>query len=269
MQSVALTTTDMAYVDRGRGAPVLLVHGFPLDHSMWAPQLDALAASHRVIAPDLRGFGRSPLGPVDPAIGITMEGYADDLAELLDVLTVREPIVLVGFSMGGYIAWQFVRKHGVRLRALALCDTRAAADNEEGRAQRIKMAEDVAEWGSARVAEIMGPKLFAPRTLQSRPEIVASVRRVVESTSPATIAAAQRGMAARPDMTHFLPQIRLPALVVVGEVDAISTREEMSRIAAGIPAAELVVIPAAGHMTTLEAPAAVNEALLRFAARIA
>jgi pimeloyl-ACP methyl ester carboxylesterase len=199
MQRAALSTVELAYVDRGAGLPVLVVHGFPLDHSMWSAQIDALAARCRVIAPDLRGFGQSPLGDADPESGISMERYADDLAELLDAVAIREPIVLVGFSMGGYIAWQFVRKYYSRLRALVQCDTKAAADTEEARAGRLKMAENVAAWGSARVAEMMGPRLFAPSTFATKPQVVAAVRRVVEHTSPAAIAAAQRGMAARPD----------------------------------------------------------------------
>jgi pimeloyl-ACP methyl ester carboxylesterase len=197
-----------------------------------------------------------------------MEQYADDLAELLDALRITEPIVLVGLSMGGYIAWQFVRKYPHRLRALVQCDTRAAADNDEARAGRIKMANNVAEWGSGRVAEMMGPKLFSPRSFEKKPEIVAAVRRVVESTSPAAIAAAQRGMAARPDVTSLLPTIRVPTLVIVGDQDVISPPSEMQSIAAAIPDAEFVVIPDSGHMTTLENPTAVNDALARFIAAL-
>jgi pimeloyl-ACP methyl ester carboxylesterase len=264
MNDVALSSTKMAYVDRGAGTVVLLVHGFPLDHTMWSAQIDALATHTRVIAPDLRGFGRTPLAPGDGDRGITMEQYADDLSELLDKLSIRGPIVLAGFSMGGYVAWQFVRKYRERLLGLIPCDTRAAADNDEARAGRLKMAAHVAEWGSGRVAEIMGPKLFAPATLEKAPDVVSAVRKVVERTPPAGIAAAQRGMAARPDITGMLPTIKLPTLVLVGEHDAISPPTEMRAIAEAIPAAQFVVIPAAGHMTTMENPAAVNEAIVRF-----
>lgn len=266
MKTVSLVTTDLAYVDEGAGTPILLVHGFPLDHTMWEEQIAALAKNYRVIAPDLRGFGKSPLGKVEASRGISMEQYADDLAELLEKLDIHEPIVLVGFSMGGYIAWQFVRKYAARLRALVQCDTRAAADTEEARAGRIKMAENVAEWGSGRVAEMMGPKLFAPETFERQPEVVAAVRRVVEKTPPASIAAAQRGMAARQDMNGFLPQIKLPTLVLVGAGDAISTPKEMESIAAAIAGGRFAVISESGHMTTMENPAAVNEALLGFLA---
>jgi pimeloyl-ACP methyl ester carboxylesterase len=264
MHTATLSTTTVRYLDRGAGRPVLLVHGFPLDHTMWAAQIDALASRARVIAPDLRGFGQSPLAPGDEARGVSMERYADDLAELLEALAIREPIVLAGFSMGGYIAWQFVRKYPRRLRALVPCDTRADADTEETRAGRLKMAEHVAEWGSGPVAEVMGPRLFAPHTFARLPQVVAEVRGVVERTAPAAIAAAQRGMAARPDMTGLLPLVRVPTLVIVGEQDVISPPEEMQSIAAAIPGAECVVIPDAGHMTTMENPTAVNAALVRF-----
>lgn len=264
MNSIAISTGTLAYVDRGRGTPVLLVHGFPLDHTMWDAQIDALAEHARVLAPDLRGFGQSPLRAADPEHGISMEQYANDLSELLDALKIDEPIVLVGFSMGGYIAWQFVQKYSNRLRALVQCDTRADADTQESRAGRIKMAENVAEWGSGRVAEMMGPRLFAARTFELQPQIVGAVRRVVESTPPAGIAAAQRGMAARPDMSGLLPKIQVPTLVLVGAEDAISPPAEMRAIAAAIPNAEFVEIPNAGHMTTMENPTAVNDALRRF-----
>jgi len=266
MKTAKISTGELAYIDRGAGQPILLVHGFPLDYTMWDSQIESLSKHSRVIAPDLRGFGQSPLGPVDPTHGITMERYADDLAEFLDELNlgVDQPIVFVGLSMGGYIAWQFVRKYASRLRALVLLDTRSLADTDEARAGRLKMAENVAEWGSGRVAEMMGPKLVAPSAFEKKPAVVTALRRVVESTSPAAIAAAQRGLAARPDMTSFLPQIRVPTLVIVGEEDAISPPAEMQAIAAAIPNSEFVVIPNSGHMTTMEDPESVNLALTEF-----
>lgn len=266
MKTAKISTGELAYVDRGAGQPVLLVHGFPLDHTMWDAQIESLSKHTRVLAPDLRGFGQSQLGAVDPNHGITMERYADDLAEFLDAINLGadQPIVFIGLSMGGYIAWQFVRKYAARLRGLALLDTRSLADTDEARAGRIKMAEKVAEWGSGRVAEMMGPKLVAPSAFEEKPAVVTDLRRVVSSTAPAAIAAAQRGLAARPDMTSFLPQINMPTLVIVGDQDAISPPAEMQAIAAAIPGAEFVVIPNSGHMTTMESPDVVNAALSKF-----
>lgn len=268
MQRAALSTVELAYVDRGEGTLVVLVHGFPLDHTMWNEQIGALADCCRVIAPDLRGFGKSSLGDADPMIGVSMERYADDLAEFLDVLAIHEPIVVVGFSMGGYVAWQFVRKHASRLRGLVQCDTKAAADTDDARAVRLKMADQVSEWGSARVAEMLGPKLLARRSFEAKPAVVAEVRRVVAATPPAAIACAQRGMASRPDMTGLLPSIRVPTLVLVGQEDAISPPAEMRAIAEAIPNARFVEIPDAGHMTTMENPQAVNGALRPFVEEI-
>jgi pimeloyl-ACP methyl ester carboxylesterase len=268
MKTAQLSQATIAYVDEGNGPPILLVHGFPLDHTMWNAQIAALSQQTRVIAPDLRGFGQTPLAAGDAERGISMERYADDLAELLDSLSIAEPVVLAGFSMGGYVVWQFVRKHQSRLRALVQCDTKASADSEEARLGRLKMAANVAEWGSGRVAEMMGPKLLAPATFQKQPQIVTAVRRVVEQTSPAGIAAAQRGMAARPDVTNLLPTIKVPTLVLVGEHDAISSTAEMKEIAGAIPGAEYVVIHHAGHMTTMEQPGAVNDALSQFLGKL-
>jgi 3-oxoadipate enol-lactonase len=268
MKTVRVADIDMAYVDRGSGIPVLLVHGFPLDYTMWTPQIDALADRWRVVAPDLRGFGRTPLGSVDTERGIPMEQFADELAGLLAALAIDQPVVLCGLSMGGYIAWQFVRRHADRLRALVVCDTRAGADTDEARAARMKMIEHIDQWGAARVADMMGPRLFAPRSFETQPDQVRALRQVVESTAPASIAAAQRGMAARPDMTGFLPQIDVPTLVLVGDQDVITPPPEAASIAAAIPHAEMVIVPGAGHMTTLENPAAVNAALARFLSRI-
>lgn len=268
MKTARVADVEVSYVDRGTGQPVLLVHGFPLDHTMWSAQIDALAERCRVVAPDLRGFGRTPLGAVDAERGIPMHQYADELAELLSALAIDEPVVLGGFSMGGYIAWQFVQRHADRLRALVQCDTRAAADTDEARAARLKMVEHIHEWGAGRVADMMGPKLLAPRTFETRPEVVRAVRQVVEATAPASIAAAQQGMAARPDVTGLLPQISVPALLIVGQHDEITPPPEMASVAAAVPGAELVIVPGAGHMTTMENPTAVNAALARFLARI-
>jgi 3-oxoadipate enol-lactonase len=269
MKRVAISTAELAYIDRGSGTPVLLIHGFPLDHTMWDAQIDALSQHCRVIAPDLRGFGQSSTRFGKPDQTILMEEYADDLTELLEDIAVTEPVVLVGFSMGGYIAWQFMRKYPHLVRSLVQCDTKAAADTDEARAGRIKMADNVAEWGSGRVAEMMGPKLFAPETFETKPNLVAAVRHVVEKTRPVAIAAAQRGMAERPDMNGFLPTINVPTLILCGAKDAISPPKEMQAIAAAIPGSKYVEIADAGHMTTMENPRAVNDALLSFITTLA
>jgi 3-oxoadipate enol-lactonase len=262
LRQIDLGDARLNVFERGAGPALLFVHGFPLDHSMWQAQLDHFAADFHVIAPDLRGFGSSSLGP--DVGSVSMAQFADDCAKLLDALGVKTGITLCGLSMGGYIAWQFARKYPQRLARLVLCDTRAAADTPAAAENRFKMAEHVLAAGTEFVARAMLPKLFAPATFARQPEIVAAVERVIRETQPAAIAAAQRGMAARPDVSAWLPQFRVPALVVVGAEDAISPVDEMRQIAAGLHNARLAVIPDAGHMAPLENPAVVNRALEEF-----
>lgn len=262
--SLAVNGTELWYVDRGAGLPLLLVHGFPLDHSMWTGQIDALPGQGltgcRVIAPDLRGFGRSRVGDDK----VTMDQFADDLAALVDGLAIREPVVFCGLSMGGYIAFQFWRKYASRLRGLILCDTRAAADTPEVVAGRHSMAERVLAEGPAPLVDTMLPKLFAETTRRQRSSVVERLRSVMMANDPRGIAAAARGMAERPDMTSALGQIRCPTLVIVGQSDVISTPTEMRGIAEAIPGATFVEIPAAGHMSPLENAIAVDAAIVEF-----
>src|SRR3954452_7415539 len=145
MKTAQISTGELAYIESGAGQAVLLVHGFPLDHTMWDSQIQAPSKHSRVIAPDLRGFGQSKLGSIDPTYGITMERYADDLAEFLDALDfgADQRIVFIGLSMGGYIAWQFAKKYPERLLGLSLLDTRSLSDTDEARAGRLKMADNV------------------------------------------------------------------------------------------------------------------------------
>jgi pimeloyl-ACP methyl ester carboxylesterase len=257
MPAISIGDIDLHYVDRGRGPVLLLVHGFPLDHTMWKCQLDGLAEVARMIAPDLRGFGRSGVTPGT----VSMERYADDLAALLDALKITEKVVFCGLSMGGYVAWQFWRKHSSRVAKFALCDTRAAPDTPDAAANRRSTAERVEKTGTAALAELMVGKLFAPATARERPADVEAMRQVMLGCPRPGAAAASRGMAERPDATPLLGSITVPTEVIVGEHDAISPPDEMSGIAQAMPQARFVEIAGAGHMTPLEKPDEVNAVL--------
>jgi 3-oxoadipate enol-lactonase len=265
MKALSVRGTELWYVDRGSGSPLLLVHGFPLDHTMWAGQIEGLSSQCRVVAPDLRGFGRSR-GKGDDKV--TMADFADDLAALLDGLGIGEPVVFCGLSMGGYIALQFWRRHAARLRGLILCDTRAAADAPAAAAARAVMADRVLREGPAPLVETMLPKVLGETTRRQRPDLVEAVRRVMMGADPRAIAAATRGMAERPDMTASLPRIRCPALVVVGSEDVASPPAEMRGLVEAIPGAKFVEIPAAGHLAPLENPSAVSAAIAEFLANL-
>ncbi|MDG2382829.1 MAG: alpha/beta fold hydrolase [Pirellulaceae bacterium] len=261
IRKIELADFSLSMFEQGSGVPLLLVHGFPLDHTMWAEQCADLSVDYRVLAPDLRGFGSSD------GIDVTeysMQCFADDLANLLDTVGVDEPIVFCGLSMGGYIAWQFWQHHRERLRALILCDTRAAADADEVARARRYMANHVMSEGTASLGAGMVTKLFSQATLdQSGPQL-AQVRQVIAAAKPESIAAAQRGMAARPDMTEYLSQIDLPTLLIAGEEDVITTADEMRTISQQLPKSEFHLIAQAGHMAPTEQPQAVNTIIRQF-----
>jgi len=255
---VQIAQGSLNVVDRGQGPVWLLVHGFPLNHAMWQAQIDALSQVARVLAPDLPGFGASPShGDV-----LSMESAADALAELLDALAITTPVVLCGFSMGGYIGWQFARRHAARLGKLVLCDTKAAPDTPAAAENRRQRAEQVLTRGLSPLAAAMLPKLLGSHTRQSQAGLVRQVEEMILGCNPQGVAAALLGMAERADAQPWLAEIKVPCLLVVGAEDAISPPAEMRQIAAGLPDARLVEIPQAGHLTPWEAPAAVNAALL-------
>ncbi len=255
---------ELNVIDRGSGMPVLFVHGFPLDQAMWEAQISSVSRRRRAIAPDLRGFGTSQVVPGTAS----MEQMAEDLDRMVDALAIREPIVLCGLSMGGYVAFQFWRKYASRLRGLVLCDTRAVADTPEGAAARHAMVEQMLHSGPDVVAQAMLPRLFARQTAQEHPELMERWLQKIRATAPEGMAAALRGMAGRPDVRNDLPRIEVPTLVIVGEHDAISTVDEMRAMAEAIPGSQCVVIPNSGHVTSLENPAAFNAALESFLERL-
>jgi pimeloyl-ACP methyl ester carboxylesterase len=250
---------ELAYRDTGSGGGkevVLLLHAFPLNGTMWSRQIAALEKRYRVIAPDYRGFGRSGLPPE----ALTMPFVAQDVRALLAHLRVERAVV-AGLSMGGYVALELFRQAPTLFRGLALCDTKAGADSEEGAKGREGFAKNALEKGLRWVADEMLPKLLKP---QPDATAVKEVRELIGQATPAGVAAAQRGMARRPDSTATLATIGCPTLVLVGEQDALTPPAEAEKLAAGIKGAKLVKLAGAGHLSNLESPDAFNTALLEF-----
>ncbi len=259
-QTLQIGDTSFFVRMQGEGSPLLLVHGFPLDHRMWNEVIEPLAEEHLVIVPDLRGFGQSD-GYREL---VSMEMFADDLAAMLDELNITEQITFAGLSMGGYIGWQMWQRHRDRLARLVLLDTRAVADDEvQARARRVA-AESVLANGMQDVPSNMLPKLLAESTRNEKPAVVKALTEMILQQDPRAVAAAQRGMAQRPSVESWLPLIELPALVICGESDGISPPSEMKSFAEKIPGAQFVEVPSAGHMVPMENPAAMCEAILPF-----
>lgn len=245
--------------DTGDGEPLLLLHAFPLDASMWDHQVAAFSARFRCLRPDVYGFGASP----PPHPGMSLDDVAAAVVDALDARGVGA-VTLVGLSMGGYVAFALLRRFADRVSRLVLCDTRAGADAEQARADRLGMAERVrAEDSVESIVEPMTARLLAP---QSAAEFHVSdpVRARIRRATPAGVAAAQEAMALRPDSTALLASINVPTLVLVGSQDAVTPPAEAEAMAAAIAGAQLRAIEGAGHLSNLENWGAFNEALGAF-----
>src|SRR5215510_7621520 len=259
MGSFQIDNIRFAYTDTGIGPPILLVHGYPFNRSLWDEQVDALSSRHRVIAPDLRGFGESDAEPGTA----TMNLMARDLALLLNHLGIVRAAVC-GLSMGGYVALAFYKQLPSRVRALVLADTRAQADTEEAKQIRAQQAEKALNEGMAGIADAMLPKLLTPETVRKRPEVVKRVRDMMLKTKPEGAAAALRGMAERDDQTDLLAKITAPTLILVGAEDAITPVADSEKMHRAIAGSRLVIIENAGHVSNLERTEQFNDALLEF-----
>jgi pimeloyl-ACP methyl ester carboxylesterase len=249
----------------GSGRPVVLLHAFPLSSAMWLAQREALAPTCRVVTPDLRGFGGSPLGNDEPSL----DAAADDVAALLDSLAL-DRVVLGGLSMGGYVAMAFLRRHVDRVAALILADTKAGADPAEARANRERIAAAVTDDPSSTVLvdEVL-PTLLGPTTVAERPLVTGRVKGLVQAAPAAAVAWAQRAMAGRPDSFDTLKAVDVPTLVIVGAEDGLSSPDEARAMVDAVNGARLEILPRAGHLSALECPEEFSAAVLAFLATLA
>ncbi|MFN2565458.1 MAG: alpha/beta fold hydrolase [Gemmatimonadaceae bacterium] len=258
-----LDSISLAYDDVGAGLPIVFLHAFPLDRSMWAPQVGALVRQGRCIAPDLRGFGQSGVAPP-----YSMDRYADDVAELLDGLAA-EPAVVVGLSMGGYVAFAFWRRHRAKVRALVLADTRAGADTEEGREKRRRLIEVARSRGSSTIAEMQIASMVGQATRERRPDVAETIRAMMAAAPVDGIVGALEAMMARADSTPTLATIDVPTLIVVGEEDTLTPQTEALSMHERIRGSRLEVISQAGHISNLERPAAFTHVMNEFVEGVA
>ena len=264
-RSIRVNAADagLAVAVRGEGAPLLFVHGFPFDHTMWRHQLGSLDGWRR-IAPDLRGVRASTA----PGGDYTMARYADDLAAILDALEIERATVC-GQSLGGYIVFELVRRHPARVGALVLVATKPDADTPEGQRARDQVVAQAEREGPGAVAEGMLTRLLGRTTRATRPGVAAAVRRMAGSWSVPGMVGAQRAMRARPDSTETLRRLRLPALVIGGGEDEIAAPPVVRAMGALIPNAQVEIVPGAGHVVPLERPADTTRALAAFLATLA
>ncbi len=250
--------TTLFYGDVGKGPPLVLVHGFPLDSRMWEAQVAGLSDSHRVITPELRGFGQSKCEDA-----FTLESLADDLHALLAELGAL-PCTLAGLSMGGYVSLAYARKYPADLQALILVDTRAEADATPAREGRDKMIAMVRKSGACAIADEMMGKLIADETVCHRPQVVSKLRDIMENCPPATIEHALKAMRDRPDQIENLASIPVPTLILVGDSDRITPIQSAEAMKQRIPRSRLEVIRGAGHMSPMEQPTQVTREMQKF-----
>ncbi|MCF4139399.1 alpha/beta hydrolase [Streptomyces sp. Tue 6430] len=254
----------LAYEDKGTDTagriPLVLVHGHPFDRTMWAPQLEAFAPTRRVVVPDLRGYGASPVVP-----GTTpLSRFARDVEDLLDDLAV-DAFVLAGLSMGGQIALECLDRLGDRVRGLVLADTFAEPETPAGRTARNALADRLLAEGMRGYADEVLPKMVAPYAPHA---VRAHVHRMMTSAPPEGAAAALRGRAERPDYRPSLRRVTAPALVVVGADDEFTPVRDAETLHALLPDSVLRVIDGCGHLPNLERPAEFNAALTEFLERV-
>ena len=259
MTKLQVNDIQIAYDDVGLGPPVVLLHGYPFNRSLWTDQVDSLSNRYRFVTPDLRGHGESDVGE-----GVaSMEAMAAEVAALMDALGISRAFI-GGLSMGGYVALAFYRNFPSRVKALILADTRPQADTEEGKRTRAQQVEQVLANGMSPIVDAMLPKLLSPETVSKRPEVVKRIRDMMFQTKPAGAAAALQGMASRANQTELLGRIRVPTLILVGREDAITPVQDSETMQALIGGSRLVIIENAGHVSNVERPAEFNSALAAF-----
>ena len=263
-----LLDRTVRYHEAGAGRTMILIHAFPLSADQWLPQLHRVPPGWRFIAPDVRGF--RGIGQAYQDVGLDnarMASHAADVLSLMGHLDIDRAVV-GGLSMGGYIALAVARVAARRLDGLVLADTKAAADNEAGRAAREAMIALVTAKGPEAVADMMLPKLLGETSQRDQPELADAVRTLVLRNTTEAIASAVRAMKLREDATAWISGLTCPTLVMCGAEDALTPPEDSKAMAAAIPGAELVILPGVGHLSNLEAPMAFTEALGQFLGRI-
>jgi 3-oxoadipate enol-lactonase len=249
---------EVAYDEAGSGIPLLMVHGWPHDRTLWSGQLNGLSRAARCLAPDLRGFGGSSV--MEP---YTIDQYADDLVAFLDALGIEQAVVC-GLSMGGYIAFAMLRRHRARVRALIFADTSATADTDETRENRMRLIVLIEEHGVEALAERQLRPMLGRATFENQPQLVESVRRMMASAPAEGAIGALRAMAARPDSSAMLSAIDVPTLVVGGAEDQLTSPDELRALATAIPRSGFELLEQCGHVCPIERPAAFNHVVSEF-----
>jgi pimeloyl-ACP methyl ester carboxylesterase len=263
--TLTVNNSTIHFVEAGSrgGLPVVFLHGFPFSHAMWIAQLDVISSFCHAIAYDIKGHGMSDVGDGQYSI----ESHVDDLIGLLDLLTI-DRAVIVGLSMGGYIALRALQRNPDRFKAAVLCDTRSETDTNEGRLRRFAGMKMVKLEGSKVFADNFVKAVFSPESFERNPGAVKLIHRIIEKTPPLSIAGTLLALASRTDTTESLQNIGVPTMILVGEKDTLTPPEASRAMHERIRGSELHIISRAAHMSNLENPEEFNGRLVGFLKRL-
>lgn len=256
---------EVNFVDVGapNALAVVLIHGFPFNHEMWTPQIQALQDKFRVVAYDLRGHGSSGVGDGQ----YMLEFFVDDLLGLLDHLKI-EKAVLCGMSMGGYIALRAIERNPEWVKGLILADTQSKSDSNEAKLKRATAIKSVKANGVNAYADDFVKSVFTPQTLAGNEAAVEKIRRIIQRNSSLGICGALLALASRTDTTEALSGIQVPTLILVGEHDALTPPSASQDMHSKIPNSEFHLVPNAAHMSNIESPEEFNKQILTFLDRL-
>jgi 3-oxoadipate enol-lactonase len=260
-KKILINGIQVSYKEVGiaNSLPVIFIHGFPFNKSMWEVQMTALSDSYRCIAYDVRGHGDSGKGEIE----FSVSQFADDLLAFMDALKIEKAIV-VGLSMGGYIALNAIKKNPEKIAGLVLCDTQCAADTDEGRDKRKKTIAFIKKNGLGIYSEESLKNLFAPASFQAKKEEVQFIHQAILTTHAETICLTLQALANRKETCSSLADIKVPVCIVVGSEDKITPPSSALKMNELINNSELIVIEGAGHLSNLENPEQFNEHLKSF-----
>ncbi|MBK7967040.1 MAG: alpha/beta hydrolase [Bacteroidetes bacterium] len=254
----------VCYDDHGKGeTPIIFIHGFPFDKLMWQKQLDLFGKNHRVIAYDIRGFGKSTLGSAQGSINL----FADDLVNFMDGLKITKAIVC-GLSMGGYILLNAIIRYPQRFDAIILSETQCIADSFEAKEKRKKAISQIVAGKINDFALGFIANIFSDETKKTKGDVVEKIKSTIISTRTEAVTATLIILSEREDLCSSISQIEVPTLIICGEKDVVTPVEQAEFLFETIPNSQLKIIENAGHMSNLEKPDEFNLHLVKFIAGI-
>lgn len=257
MPKAAVRDVEIAYDELGEGLPLLFIHGFPLSRRMWTPQLQDLSSDYRVLALDLRGFG----GSSKPKSSYSVEVFAEDVASFIEEV-VRSSVVLIGHSMGGYIAFQLLRRNPSLVLSMVLVNTKAETDPDE-KALITEMSNIIRRNGKEKFFRWLAQRLLAPEK-SSKPKLLEQVVELMENADEETLTSVLKALAERPNYAGLLKKVRTPTLIIAGDHDQLIPVESALNMARKIPGSAVALIKGAGHLPNIEKPEEFNNVIRRF-----